>query len=332
MVLAIRWLATLETSVGLLLGVVISLGVWLSIDYWDWLRDGPDQAGNSAVVRNIALVIGAVVAFVIAGWRSSVAERQARVAERGLLNERYQKGAEMLGNTVLAVRLGGIQALRSLAEEHPWQYGVQVLRLLCTFVRHPPGKEAEPEGSAMHAPVDVQAALKTAVSYDRSRIVWTDDLLDFQGAYLQGVGLRNAELMGAKLAGATLAHARLSVADLSNANLIGADLSHADLAHAKLVGANLALTKLMHANLIGVNLKESFLLNAFLEEADLTQANLTHADLRDADLRDADLTKANLTGADLRGATVTQSQLDLAIGNDTTRLPDGLTIAFHRAG
>ena len=43
----------------------------------------------------------------------------------------------MLGNDVLSVRLGGIYALHSLAEEHPHQYYVQSMRLLCAFVRHP---------------------------------------------------------------------------------------------------------------------------------------------------------------------------------------------------
>ena len=45
-------------------------------------------------------------------------------------------GAEMLGSAVLAVRLEGIYALKSLAEEHPKQYHVQVKSLL-PFVRNP---------------------------------------------------------------------------------------------------------------------------------------------------------------------------------------------------
>ena len=53
--------------------------------------------------------------MLLAVWRSIVAERQADTAQQSLLNERYQKGAEMLGNEVLSVRMGGIYALGRLA-------------------------------------------------------------------------------------------------------------------------------------------------------------------------------------------------------------------------
>ena len=82
-------------------------------------------------------MVAGVIALLFAYWRSRVAERQANTAQQGLLNDRYQKGAEMLGNEVLAVRLGGIYALQRLAEEHPEQYHVQIMRLFCGFVRHP---------------------------------------------------------------------------------------------------------------------------------------------------------------------------------------------------
>ena len=86
--------------------------------------------------RNVGLMIGGAVALVFAVWRSWVAHKQADTARQGLLNERYQKGAEMLGNNVLSVRLGGIYALERLAAEHPEQYHVQIMKLLCAFVRY----------------------------------------------------------------------------------------------------------------------------------------------------------------------------------------------------
>ena len=65
----------------------------------------------------------------LAIWRSTVAERQSATAQQGLLNERYQKGAEMLGSDVLSVRLGGIYALERLAAEDPNQYHILVMKL-----------------------------------------------------------------------------------------------------------------------------------------------------------------------------------------------------------
>ena len=42
----------------------------------------------------------------------------------------------MLGSAILAVRLGGIYALRSLAEEHARKkYHVQIMQFFCAFVR-----------------------------------------------------------------------------------------------------------------------------------------------------------------------------------------------------
>ena len=72
---------------------------------WLWLR-GADS--NATTLRNVGLGVGGPLAVSIAWWRSSVSQRT-------LLNERYQKGAEMLGNEMMAVRLGGIYALGELA-------------------------------------------------------------------------------------------------------------------------------------------------------------------------------------------------------------------------
>ena len=113
--------------------------VW--IKFPDWLSD---NESGSTTIRNLFLVVAALIALPLATWRSFVAERQANAAQKnsqiaqiGLLNERYQKGAEMLGSDVLSVRLGGIYALRRLAEEHPEEYHVQIMRLFCAYVRHP---------------------------------------------------------------------------------------------------------------------------------------------------------------------------------------------------
>ena len=111
--------------------VVTAVSV-ISIMCWDWLS----IESNGSTIRNVVLVAAAMIGLPIAIWRSNVAERQAKTAQRGLLNERYQKGAEMLGSELLAVRLGGIYALARLAREHPGDYHLQIMSLLCAFVRH----------------------------------------------------------------------------------------------------------------------------------------------------------------------------------------------------
>ena len=99
-----------------------------------WLSGG--ESGSTAI-RNIVLVVAGLIALPLAIWRGVVAERQPNTAQQSLRNERYQKGAEMLGSEVLSVRLGGIYALQRLAEDCPEEYHIQIMHLFCAFVRHP---------------------------------------------------------------------------------------------------------------------------------------------------------------------------------------------------
>ena len=87
----------------------------ISLIYWDGLSNWESE---SATIRNLAFVVFALIGLALAIWRGAVADRQADTAQYSLLNERYQKGAEMLGSELLSVRLGGIYALKALAKEH----------------------------------------------------------------------------------------------------------------------------------------------------------------------------------------------------------------------
>lgn len=58
--------------------------------------------------------------------------------------------------------------------------------------------------------------------------------------------------------------------------------------------------------------------------ADLTGASLVGASLTGAYLVGANLARTRLHGADLTGAVLTRQQVDMAVGNERTRLPAGL--------
>ena len=89
-----------------------------------------------------------------------------------------------------------------------------------------------------------------------------------------------------------------------------------------LVGADLREVKLRWADL-----READLRGADLGGAKLRGADLGGADLRGADLRGAELDKGELRGAKLEGArNVTVCQLSEAIVDDTTKLPEGITM------
>ena len=111
---------------------------------------------NSTTIRNVGLVVGGIVAVMLAMWRSLVAQRQAdatlrqasavffqaKTAERqsttalrSFLNERYEQGSSKLGSDDPTVRMEGIDMLERLAREHPSEYHVQVIKRLSLFVR-----------------------------------------------------------------------------------------------------------------------------------------------------------------------------------------------------
>ena len=144
--------------VGVAVAAIVAVGVVLSVVYWDWLQGGSGNGSNAADVRNIALVVGGIVAILLALWRSLVAERQARAAQeqvraaqeqsetakRVYVNERYRQAASMLGDRELPVRLGGIFVLERLAEDHTVEFRPGVVKLLVEFLRAPPTLE-EPQ-------------------------------------------------------------------------------------------------------------------------------------------------------------------------------------------
>ena len=216
---------------------VLAVSVVLTWLFWDWLRDG--ESGSSTI-RNVGLIIGAVIAMVLAVWRSRVAGRQAATSERGLLNDRFQKGAEMLGSEVLSVRLGGVHTLHHLAMEHPQEYHVKIMYLFCAFARNPTKDDdivTERVLSGLSFPLlraDVQETigslqmLRNADNALEKRVGFIPHLYfaNLRGASLKNADLRSANLIGADLSGAFLVNTHLGSALLIDANLSRADFSN----------------------------------------------------------------------------------------------------------
>ena len=308
---------------------------------WDWLRSGAEEKEpNSRTIRNSGIVIAGVFALVFALWRGLVAERQAAASQRqaataerqaetalsqtetaqqGLLNERYQRGAEMLGSEVLTVRLGGIYALQRLAKEHPDQYHVQIMELFWAFVRFPTNDtkielhsevDEEQDDQRRILRPDVQDVMR-AIGLRNSRLIRLERSKEFRPylrdanvSYLQTADanlsrawLTNANLSNSILIRADLSNARLRQANLYRANLHGADLSGALLMYASLSNASMTETNLSHATILGANLCGASLSDANLSNASFWNANLSHANLAGANLTGSDPKHADLTGA-----------------------------------
>ena len=277
------------------IAVVLIIGGSFSWVFWNDLRG--ENESLSTTIRNLGLIVGGVIAIILAVWRSKVAERQANAAQaqaataqaqadiaqqqvetaqRGLLNERYQRGAEMLGSPVLPVRLGGIYALGHLAEEYPDLFHVQVMQIFCAFVRNPvEGKsimalfdiDDEPPHKAPPLREDVQAIMDAIGTRTREH-------LDIEGKAgfqlnLSGSDLRGADLINANL---TSAHWEYSP-EFWKAEFLVLE-KHTDLSGAKLCSAKLAFAELQEAEFTGACLCDSWMARADLSTATLSEASL----------------------------------------------------------
>ena len=256
--------------------------------FWCWLRDG--ESGSNTI-RNLSLVLVAIIGLPLAIGRSILAQRQAETAQRSLLNERYQKGAEMLGSEMLPVRLGGVHALAHLAREHPGEYHSKIMSLLCAFACNPPDSD---EAQEEELRADVQAVMEAISARNKAQIKEENHILKLSGAFLEKVTISDGNLAGLFLDRASLKGAFLYGTNLSGAIMFFASLEKADLG--------------------GADLQYAQLSNADLTNASLYTADLRNADLCDANLTGTDLRKANLGGAYLKGCKgLTQEQIDQAV-------------------
>ncbi len=296
-----RFRGALAAVAALLLAALV---VIIAVDFesvgrmaWDWLS-GTDS--NATTLRNILLGIGGPLAVAIAWRRSSVSQRT-------LLNERYQKGAEMLGNEVMAVRLGGIYALGELARERPKSYHVQVLKLFCAYVRAPTPvsrtgvDDPTKDGLMRLARQDIQEVMDwIGRRGGNQRQLESAGILNLVQADLSGIIVPR----GANLAGALLAQANLTRSSFTNANLAGALFYGASLASAFLEDANLSEADLREANLRGASLNGATLSGAQLSGAQLSGADLSGTEFNDIGGRNP---AKGLTQAQLNKATTQQN-------------------------
>jgi uncharacterized protein YjbI with pentapeptide repeats len=118
-----------------------------------------------------------------------------------------------------------------------------------------------------------------------------------------------------------------SPVDLTGTDLSGIWLADGHFEWGQFPGCQLQKTDFNGAFLIQANLRSAKLTSASLRGAHLNDADLSDADLTEADLTDADTTGVVFDGtivsdANLRTNKLKPGQLDKAIGNSSTKLPD----------
>ncbi len=163
----------------------------------------------------------------------------------------------------------------------------------------------------------------------------------FDRTNLGSTDLMEANLSGATLTGANLARARLKAADLQGADLTKAQAGRTNFAGANLTDAILSKAELPRSVFTGANLTDGDLSKAELGRAVMEDAKLIGTSFKYANISRVRFRGARMTGADLTGAYtllahfedtdlsetvgLEQDQLEIACGNEATKLPDGLT-------
>ena len=147
-------------------------------------------------------------------------------------------------------------------------------------------------------------------------------------AYAQSPGEIARVQAGQSCPGCNLFQADLAYRNLPGVNVSGSRLRQADLSLATMNNANFETADLSVANLFGARFT-----SANFRNADLSRVTAVGAHFGGANLSGAQLDGANLSGAELHESHgLTQSQLNTACGDQSTRLPRGLTIPACASG
>lgn len=95
------------------------------------------------VLRNVALIAGALVAWVFAFWRSSIAKQHVDVAKQEHQHGRFQRAAELLGQQGIGnshARISGLHAFRYLVHDAP-DLGLEAVEIVTTLMVQTPVDE-----------------------------------------------------------------------------------------------------------------------------------------------------------------------------------------------
>ncbi|PAX45859.1 pentapeptide repeat-containing protein, partial [Brunnivagina elsteri] len=196
-------------------------------------------------------------------------------------------------------------------------------------------KAADFSGVNLQEAVMYEADLHEALFYEANLQMAILRKANLKNAIFYGADLQSATLYDANLSEAIFYQAKLQATNFCDANLARANLEACNLTNGNLIGANLQGANLIGANLQNAtfstaNLQEAILLEAVLSKTNFSDANLSKANLVGANLAGTIFQDANLNGADLsRVENLEAQQIETALGDSTTILPDGLAIPSH---
>lgn len=301
-----------------------------------WVANREDVVALATVIGSIATLVAGLIGLWLLFVRTRAADRIARAAldqakvaadqaktagerheeqtnadRERRITESFAKAVEQLGSDKVETRLGAIYTLERISKESEREYW-PIIEILTAFVRErAPWPRPTLEGE--HAlPVELDSETEELVARVRPNT-------DIQSV-LTVLGRRDDKMRQQEQAAGRCV-------DLSCTDLRGAELPRAHLERVKLEWAHLE-----EANLEEAHLEGSVLFGTHLEGANLKRAYINHGEepidsaaFWGVHLDNSKLYQTHIEGADLSLTTgLTQAQVDVARGDESTRLPAGL--------
>lgn len=267
----------------------------------------------ATLIASVAVLLSALVAASVARYNRRQADRhfddKHELDRIESLRARYTTAAEQLAHESAAVRLAGVYAIASLADDwhrsgHDDERQV-CIDLLRAYVRTPvaySGASTETDDAPRRGEIEVRQSIVQIMSKHRclepeDERSWATCDTSMANARLDGVVLTRLDLSGMNLGSASLRGAQLVWANLTRAYLGGACLDEADLSDADLTEAHLSL-------------------------ASFTRADLSDVCFRSAWMIRTDLSHSRVPGANFQGAKVQNTKFTGAVFFDDTVWPE----------
>lgn len=274
------------------------------------------------LIRNIGLVIAALIGFPMLIWRTSIADRQASTAEASHVAETYTKAIEQLGavndkgHPKLELRLGALYSLEKIALTNE-DYHSQVMEVLCAYVRLNArfnSIEREDESIPAEAVFSPREDIQTVMTILGRRNIGFDQ----ENARLN---LRSVDLEGTDLSGAHLDKAIFEGSHLEHTKFINASLKHCSFERANLAYSDLSDCDAFHSNFTDANLKCAKLQNSKFQEVIFDRTNAQNLKARKADFRHATISDTNFSDAKLASSKFINSSAFTSqfLGTDINR-------------
>ncbi|MFI6144463.1 pentapeptide repeat-containing protein [Streptomyces sp. NPDC051109] len=289
------------------------------------------NAVNNVRTTLLQAVGGAVVLFgAYATWRQlRVSQDGLNATREGHITDRFSRAVDQLGSDKLDVRIGGIYALRRIAD-HSVHDHEAVISIMAAYLRtHVPWPPLELGAPAADVSINSVRPLETRAADAQTALTCLGVLGQERRPEWLNVSftdLRRADCDGLWLNGVNLDGACLEAASVYQVNLSGASLIAANLRHAELGTSILRRIRCIEGDLRGARLVKADLREANFSGADLREANLRKARADGAVFAGADLRLADLRGCDLSGADLREAKLEGAMASDLTIWPVGFEV------